>query len=178
MLFSNFERLSWAGRWDSCLRFSEIGAVIDHFYRLGCFRSLLAGLGDTPDVWRESNESKIERIAQCNVPPIAFHQLLETFFRCFFGAQPSGTDESALTRSFLDQARGVAVECLSEIASEPIAAVGLVVVADHEGGVGRSEDKREQKDNDFDRVFAVTKGFAEEEDVCVGKPANWEDDPK
>jgi hypothetical protein len=64
------------------------------------------------------------------------------------------------------------------MAPEPFAAVELVVAAGHEGGVGISEDGREQEDNDFDRIFAAAGGVAEEEDVRVGKIANGEDDPK
>jgi hypothetical protein len=37
---------------------------MNHFYLWGCFRSLFASLGDTPDVWREGNDSEIEQIAE------------------------------------------------------------------------------------------------------------------
>jgi hypothetical protein len=70
------------------------------------------------------------------------------------------------------------VESLGEIAPEPFAAVDLVAVTDYEGGVGISEDEREQGDNDFDQIFAAAGGVAWEEDVGGGKRANWEEDPK
>jgi hypothetical protein len=70
------------------------------------------------------------------------------------------------------------VGSLDEIAPEPVAAVELVVAADHEGGIGISEDEREQEDNDFDQIFAAAGGSAEEEDVRVGKRANGEEDLK
>jgi hypothetical protein len=41
------------------------------------------------------------------------------------------------------------VESLGEIAPESVATVDLVVGAAHEGGVGISEDEREQEDHDF-----------------------------
>jgi hypothetical protein len=47
------------------------------------------------------------------------------------------------------------VEFLGEIAPQPVAAIDLVVGADHEGGIGISEDQREQEDHDFDRIFTT-----------------------
>jgi hypothetical protein len=46
-----------------------------------------------------------------------------------------------------------------------------VVAADHESGVGISEDEGEQEDNHFDRIFAAASGVAEDEDVRIGKRA-------